>query len=240
MPIVTLSDGDPCEVRTLGIFELDSIGRDFLGPFTFTMKVLGGTEKEAEYDIGKYEELGRPKPTPPDIPVHELKENTQEWYQYRDSQLYQAAEHHGVLRLDAVSVYTDEVISYILLNCVTEQDVSRIVTDEDWELVYHAAMVPQITEKMITEILRDSYQAEFNDQAIFDALDRAKGGSGKYNAIRLWENEWANEMGYSDLQLAIVPVKERARRVVAKFLRSWMESLEMDKWSKERESGAVG
>ena len=108
----------------------------------------------------------------------------------------------------------------------------------DWEQVYKVAMVPQITEKMITDILRDTFQAKFQEREIFEALDRAKGGSGSYNAIRLWENEWANEMGYSDVELAIVPVEERARRVVAKFLRSWMDFLEMDKWSKERESGA--
>ena len=240
MPTITLSDGEPCEVRTFGIFELDSIRREFLGPFTFTMKILGGTEKEAEYDIGKYEELDRPKPTPPDIPVHELQENTQEWNEYSDWQLYQAAEHHDVLRLESVSLYCDDVINYILANCLSPYDIHRIVTDGDWELVYYAAMVPQITEKMIMNILRDTYQAKWQEQEIFEALDRAEGGSGRYNAIRLWENEWANEMGYSDLQLAIVPVEERARRVVAKFLRGWMEFLEMDKFSKERVSGAAG
>ena len=77
-------------MSTLGIFELDTIRRDFLGPFTFNIKVLGGSEKEAEYDISKYEELGRPTPTPPDIPEHKLKEDTEEWYQFRDWQLYQS------------------------------------------------------------------------------------------------------------------------------------------------------
>jgi hypothetical protein len=238
MPTVLLSDGDPCEVRTLGIFELDSIKRDFLGPFTFTIKVLGGGEKEAELDISKYEELGRPIPTPPDIPEHELKENTEQWYQFRDWQLYQSALHHGALRLESISVYCDSVADYILQNCVSVIDGRRIVTDEDWKVVYTAAMVPQITEPMIIQILRDTYQATFNDQDIFDALDKAQGGSGAYNAIRLWENEWANEMGYGDIELAIVPVEERARRVVAKFLRGWMEFLEMDKTIAERSLGA--
>lgn len=239
MPIVTLSDGEPCEVRTLGIFELDSIRREFLGPFTFMMKVLGGIEKEVEYDIGKYEELDRPIPTPPDIPEHELKENTEEWFQFRDSQLYQAAQHHAVLRIESVFEYCDDVIDYLLLNCISPQDIRRIVTDEDWRLVYYAAMIPQITEALIIATLRDTYQAKFNHDEIFDALGKTEGGSGSYNAIRQWENDWANEMGYSDIELATVPVEERTRRVVAKFLRGWMEFLEMDKWKKERDSGAV-
>ena len=170
MPIVTLSDGDPCEVRTLGIFELDSVRREFLGPFTFMMKVLGGTEKEVEYDISKYEELDRPKPTPPDVPEHELKENTEEWFQLRDTQLYQAAERHGVLRVESVSDYCDDVIDYILLNCLTPEDVHRIVTDEDWKTVYYVAMIPQISEAMIIDVLRDTYQAKFNQDDVFDAL----------------------------------------------------------------------
>lgn len=239
MPTVLLSDGEPCEVRTLGIFELDTVKREFLGPFTFTMKILGGAEKEAEYDISKYEELGRPIPTPPDIPEHELKEDTQEWYQFRDAQLYQAALLHGVLRLEAISIYCDQVVDYILARCISYEDLLRIVTDEDWKKVYIAGMVPQISEAMIMQILRDTYQAKFNDQEIFDALDKAQGGSGAYNAIRLWENEWANEMGYGDIELAIVPVEERARRVVAKFLRSWMEFLEMDKTIAERTAGGA-
>lgn len=236
MPEVTLSDGGPCEVRTLGIFELDNIHYEFLGPFTHTVKVLGGGEKEAEYDITKYEELGRPLPKPASVPENELKENTQQWYEHRDWQLYSAALYHGRLRLDVVSDYCDEVIAYILANCISQEDRNRIVYESDWEKIYIAALVPQVTEELIIETLRSTYQARYADEEIFAALDKAKGGSGEYNPIRLWENEWANEMSYDDIQLAIVPVEERARRICAKFLRSWFEFLEIEKMRRQRES----
>lgn len=236
MPEVTLSDGGPCEVRTLGIFELDTIRREFLGPFVYEMTVLGGSKRKVEYDISKYEELGRPIPQPSKIPESELKENTQEWYDHRDWQLYSAAEHHGIDRLNNVSEYCDDVVAYILSKAISAEDQKRIVIESDWEKVYLAALVPQVTEKMIVHVLRDTYQAEYEDDEVFDALDKTKGGSGIYNAIRLWENEWANEMGFSDMELAVIPVEERARRICAKFLRGWFEFLELEKMRRERES----
>lgn len=238
MPEVTLSDGGSCEVRTLGIFELDRIRREFLGPFTFKMKILGGSEKEVEYDISKYEELDRPIPQKPKTPQEELVPETEEWYQFRDWQLYQAALNHNRLRLESVAAYCDDVASYLIAHCVSPEDSIRIVIDRDWKKVYKVALIPPITEKLLIETLRDSYQASFDDQEIFDALDKTKGGSGMYNAIRLFENEWANEMGYDDLQLAMIPVEERTRRVCAKFLRGWMGHLETDKMIRTRDAGA--
>ena len=236
MPEVTLSDGGPCEVRTLGIFELDIVRFAFLGPFTHKIKVLGGSEKEAEYDISKYEELGRPVPQLSSKPEHELKENTQEWYEHRDALLHSAALLHNRRRLEAVSEYCDDVVAYILAESISQEDVRRIVVDSDWEKIYVAALVPQVTEELIIETLRSTYQAKYDDEEIFAALDAAKGGSGEYNPIRLWENEWANEMGYDDVQLAIVSVEERARRICAKFLRGWFEFLELEKMRRQRES----
>jgi hypothetical protein len=241
MPEVTLpSSGGKCKVRTLGIFELDRIHREFIGPFTYEITIFGGAKKTAEYDIGKYEELGREPPRPPDIPEHEIRENTPEWYQFRDSQLYKAAEHHNRMRFESVGAYCDNVIAYILENCLEDpDDVKLIVTKQDWEEVRFAALVPQITERMVINILRDTFQAQFNDQEIIDALDSIPGGSGKYNPIRLWEIQWANEMGYSDSDLALIEVDERARRVCGKFLTKWLEALELDKMRKEREMRAT-
>lgn len=236
MPEVTLSDGGPCEVRTLGIFELDQIRREFLGPFTFEMKILGGSTRTVEFDISKYEELGRPLPKPATVPESELKENTPEWFEHRDWQLREAALLHNKRRIEVVSTYCDDVVDYILKKCVSEEDGWRIVTNTDWEKVYTAALVPQITEQLIIETLRGTYQAQYGSEEVFAALDKIQGGNGMYNAIRLWENEWANEMGYSDIELAVVPVEERARRVSAKFLRSWFEALEIDKMRREREN----
>ena len=89
-------------------------------------------------------------------------------------------------------------------------------------------------KKQMDDILLQA-NLEYDDEEVFDALDKTKGGSGMYNAIRLWENEWANEMGLSDIELAVIPVEERARRICAKFLRSWFEFLELEKMRRERE-----
>ena len=47
---------------------------------------------------------------------------------------------------------------------------------------------------------------------------------------------WANEMKLGDMELAVIPVEERARRICAMMLNNWLEFLEMDKSRKRREA----
>jgi hypothetical protein len=235
MEEIILSDGKPIKVRTAGIYEFDYIERPDLGDFTYKAKILGGVEKDLPYDIGRYEETGTPPPEPPDVPLDQIEEDSEEWHQLRDSQLYQAALQHSRMRLESAATFYDLVVDHVLQRCVDPpEDIYRIVTEQDWDKVRYAALVPQITMTMVREVLNNTFQASFDAQELMDAMDKVKGGSGSFNPLRAWEMEWANEMGLRDSELALIPVEERTRRVCAKFLRTnWMEILESEKSRKK-------
>ena len=50
--MIYLSDNLPCEVRRIGIFELDGATPEPLEPFTYKMEVFG-KEYEVEFDISR-------------------------------------------------------------------------------------------------------------------------------------------------------------------------------------------
>jgi hypothetical protein len=229
MPEVILSDGEPLVARTVGIFELDVIERQFIGPFTYPIELLGGVVRYAEWDLDKYEEKGRDLPSLPKTPKHLIEEETEEWYQLRDYERLQAALYHRIQRLETAAQYYEDVLLYIFDNCMDRDDLRRIVTEDDWEKVYKVILVPQITMALIVSTLKNTFAAKFANEEIFEALDSATGGHGSYNALRKWENVWATQMGISDLELAVYPVEERARRVCAMMLDTWMEFLEVDR-----------
>ncbi len=238
MPEPILSDGEIIETRTFGIFDLDNVAKDFLGPFTYQMKLLGGDVKESEYDISRYEETGTEPPKMPDTPESEIVEESNDWYQMRDAQRFMAAELHNIRRLERVSGYADNAVAYILKEGVINQaDISRIVTEEDWELTYISILIPQLTKKMLADSLKLTYDATYDEQSIFDAMDRVGGGRASYNAIRQWEVDWSNEFGVNDAELAALSVVERARRVAGFMLPKWIEALESDRLHSKKKVG---
>lgn len=154
--IVTLSDGTEAEVRRLGIFELDVLDPDPVGPFTYKGKTLAG-EVEIEYDGSRWE-----KPPPkPEIEVSELVEGTPEWYEYREWELYHAWEHHERRRMAAAATYHEKVAQYILDNCLQNGTKEKVVTPEDWANVHTSAMVPQMTQEDVAEALRNTFPSYF-------------------------------------------------------------------------------
>lgn len=219
---ITLSDGKTCKVRTLGIFELDRIDYEPLGPFTYTIKGLDGQEYEAEFDLTAFEE----PPVKPD--EHNLEEGSREWYDLLTWQTYQGAINHNKKIVDSVNEYYDKIIEYILENCLDEEDILRIVTEEDWELVYYVALIPQLTKDLLTYTLRQTYKAKYKDDEIFDALEKTSGSKGYYNAIRVWESRLMIEMGLTEIEYASLPLEERARKVCALMMNKWFEHLELE------------
>ena len=74
MTTIVLSDGLPCEVRRLGLFELDGKGRDVLGVYRYTLLLATGQIVEDEYDIRALDYV----PTPPDMPASEVQPQSPE------------------------------------------------------------------------------------------------------------------------------------------------------------------
>lgn len=227
---VTLSDKTTIPVKRLGIFELDNLTPEPIGYFTYKMKALTGNEYDVEFDPSLYDE----PPTKPEQLESEIEEGTPEWYQLMDWQLYQGAMLHEKKRRELVNEYKETVAKYILNRCVSENDQKLITTQEDWENVYNAALVPQLTIELLTETLNKTYNAEFLGKNVFEAMESLEKGTGHYNTLRLWENKLMIEMRMTEVEYAMLPLEERARKVCALFLEPIMSSLESDHRDKTR------
>lgn len=150
---VTLADGQPCKVRQLGLFELDGKGRDILGPYQYTLLMATGQLVTDEYDLRALDEI----PQPPDKPASEIEPNTDEWEQLKEWETYQAALAHEKPRIESYEGYVNDIAGYILANCLDSADRNRVQTADDWDAVYSAALVEQLTERGISDTLRDTF-----------------------------------------------------------------------------------
>lgn len=166
MPIVTLSDNLPCKVRQLGLFELDGVGREVLGVYRYSLLLATGQVVEDTYDLRALTYT----PTPPDKPANEVIPQSSEWYQLQEFETYRAALAHEKLRIESYEGYVEDIAHYILDSCILPEDKNRlkVVTDEkgniienDWQKVYLAALVPQLTEEGLAQCLRDTFQGIF-------------------------------------------------------------------------------
>lgn len=227
---VVLSDGQPCKVRRLGIFELDSVGPELIGPFRYKFKLANGQEVEEEYDISR---ISTP-PAHPGVPENEIVERSPQWWALLEWQTYKAAVEHERNRLQSVTNYVNTVSSYIVKSCLAEEDRKRIVDLEDWKLVYDAALVPQLTPEILAETFKKHFKATFNGMDVFKAMSKTQKGSGSYDAIRAWEIQAMAAFGYeTEEDWANLSLDERARKVAAINLPKIMETLEVDKMRKE-------
>lgn len=220
--IVTLDSGEDFRVRQLGLFELDDLVPDSIGPFTYEMEVMGKTH-HVVFDISRYET----PPPPPTKSPSEIKPNTREHDDYIDWQLYHAALLHNQKRLDTINTFYMDIKRYIIANAC-EDDPAKLISLDDWRKVYDAALVPQLTMEIIAATLEKTYAAKFNGLDIFEALTHARKGRGAYDVIKLWENQLMIKMQLSELEYSMLPLAERARKVCAMFLDDIMAFLEID------------
>ena len=154
MPIVTLSDGQPCNVKRLGLFELDNKGREVLGVYRYTLLLASGQFTEDEYDVRALTYT----PTRPDIPIEQIVPNSPEWDQLQDFDTYTAALAHEKLRIESYEGYINDIAHYILTHCLSPDDTNRIVTADDWDKVSLAAIVPELTLQGVASTLESTFQ----------------------------------------------------------------------------------
>ncbi len=152
---VILSDGLPCKVQQLGLFQLDNVGREVLGVYRYSLLLATGQIVTDEYDIRALTYT----PTLPDKPANEIAPNSPEWYQLQDYETYRAALAHEKLRIASYEDYVNDIAAYILASCISSEDKDRIVTVEDWDAVQLAALVSVLTEEGIAQTLRETFQS---------------------------------------------------------------------------------
>lgn len=176
---ITLSDGLPCHVRQLGLYELNGKGREILGPYRYSLLLATGQIVEDEYDLRALDYT----PQAPDKPVGEVENGSIDWYDLQEYETYLAALAHEKLRIESYHGYVQDVIDYILANCVGEADRARIVTADDWDKIYQAALVPELTLEDITRCLGDVFRGflqwtAHNGRPFWHLRRRGPGGNG--------------------------------------------------------------
>lgn len=228
---VILSDGKPCVVRQLGLFDLDGVGPELPGPFTYTYVLLDGSEVEKAYPL---EDITIP-PVPPDIPESGLVENTPSWHAMMEWQTYGAAVvYERYVRQPSITDYIEEVSAYIARNALDSDDIERLLTVEDWDAILEAALVPQLTAELLAQTFIDTFSAGFAGEPVFEALRRVIKGSGEYDALRIWEHKAMSEFGYgTEEDWSELSLSERARKTASIALPELMQSLENDLQYKE-------
>ena len=214
--IVTLSDGEPCEVRKLRIFELrEAIDPPLYGYFTYEVEI-GGRMVTAVYE-------------PPDEPpqVTTTEPYAMKWQQ-EEVELYRAyLAFDEKQRLDPER-YVYEVAAYILANCIA--DPSRIKTAEDYAAVYQAALTPHLSHQDLELAATRIFKAKFANEPIFRALFKGRGTSdSEHDVVAVWETETLHASGLTEQEWAELTIGERARRVVGSKLSEWQSSLQMEK-----------
>ncbi len=171
---VILSDGESCKVKQLGLFQLDGVGREILGPYRYSLLLATGQIVEDTYDIRALTYT----PTAPDMPASEIQPNSPEWYQLQEFDTYTVALAHEKLRIESYEGYVDDVATYILNNCLSADDRNRIIEASDWDAVYMTAVVPHLTEEGIAQTLRDTFQSliwEYGDTGRTDGVSHREG-----------------------------------------------------------------
>lgn len=151
---VTLSDGTEIRVRRLGLFELDdNVERNVPPPYFVVVKFANGEEYKQAYD------LSTPQ-SKPDVPLSDCKENTQDWFQWREHMRYEAGIVHEQERYDAYVAYCEAVADYIRQTCILgDIDPDDIISD-DWPLIHQAALCPQVAMEDIEAALASVFRGD--------------------------------------------------------------------------------
>jgi hypothetical protein len=226
---VTLSDGQPVQVRVLGLFELDTVGPEIPGPYRYQVLTWTGRVYEIEYT---------PPDEPPEKPdAEEPEPRSLEWHQLQDYETYQAWLAHEADRVRAIEQWLENCAHYVLERCLEQEDRERIIEPEDYHAVHEAALVPRLRKEDIAQALAQTFRADFDGTPVLDALWRTEPGHARLDTVKLWEAELLNHLGIfkqEDLdEYAQLPVMERAVKVAAFKLFDWLAALEMDEARRE-------
>jgi hypothetical protein len=155
----TLSDGEPCVIRQLGIFELDDVRAKLIGPYVYEIETVDGRKYLAEYEGSRWAERGE-RPLKPDTPEHQITPDHEEWEDLVEYLRYEAWLVHEQERARLMNEYHVEVAHYILDNCLSPEDKQRVVTPEDWAVVHKTALVPELTLEVLAETLQATFQGQ--------------------------------------------------------------------------------
>lgn len=164
-----LSDGHSVEVRRLRFLELeDEVPYPDPGLYIHTYMVEGHPQQVA-YGLNDYGEI----PARPKTLFVDAQPNSYEaavWEQYH---LYRAVLTHERTRQDVREQYLIDCSRYILKECIGPEDRLRVVTPDDYRVIYNQALCPEVTEEDIVAVLATTFQGHLEGQAFMEFSEEA-------------------------------------------------------------------
>lgn len=145
---VILSDGLPCDVKILSLYALDSIGPQDIGDFHYKIRTLLGEVFDQPYNLAARLENPPPEPKPDTDDVWALTE----W------ERFQAALDHNQKRHELDEARALNRAHEIIARCVSPVDRDRIITLDDYDAVYEAAMPEEVTGEALASVLARFFQ----------------------------------------------------------------------------------
>lgn len=159
-----LSDGGPIFVRRLYFLELDEkVPFQDIGPYIHTYIIDGGKEQYVAYGLEHFQVVPDEPKTLFEKALDPESEEYALWAQYN---LYQAILLHEDRRHQARESHLVEIAKYILTTCISKEDWARVITPDDYDVVYRQALCPEVSEEDIIAVLADTFQG-FMEGAIF-------------------------------------------------------------------------
>lgn len=177
---VTLEDGGPCQVRVLGLYELDSaLMADDVGDYQHTYP--NGQTKT--YTLRDWPD-GEPEKPPV---LEELAEvGSLHWAMWNRWRLYQAVLSHRLKQIEAAERHAHQVAKYVLRDCLSPEDLPRVVTPADLAKILQAALVVEVGMEDIETALAATFPGLVQWQEYFEGFTQiaARRGRGdQYAAV---------------------------------------------------------
>lgn len=138
---VTLSDGDPCEVRVLGLYELDSVPIGDIEDFKYDYQISESQVTKKTYTLRDWTEA----PQKPDTPKELCEAGSLGWAMWNAWDLYEAVLQRRYEQIEAAERHAHEVGRYVIRECLAEGDRGRVRLPGDLEVILQAALVEELT-----------------------------------------------------------------------------------------------
>ena len=225
------SSGKSITVRRLTVFELDSkVPHEPSGPYTYTVH-YHGRDYEEIFDMRQ----PRKKPEGISMEEAELDEKHPAFYLWREWLRWREALLHYSRQYDDYDAHCKRVREYIISRCVREEDLDLIDTSEDYRVVYHAALCPQVTKGDIERIMRSSFRGEFDGRSDILAVynEEVKGGMGSYDWLKVEEALLMRERRETEEAYSQLPVETRAILIAAPLVKRLISDLNMERMRKK-------
>lgn len=160
---VTLSDGGPCEVRVLGLYELDAVAFDDPGEFEYDYQISSLTNQitKKRYTLRDFDPGGPERPTvPKELCTGDSYEDEWERARWDSYDLYQAVLQRRYEQIEASERHAHDVGRYVIRECLAEGDRGRVRLPGDLEAVMGAALVAEETAEDLARAMAITFQID--------------------------------------------------------------------------------